>query len=110
MKTLLKILALAILGVALLIGLVVTFRAGPGPVIEILPEVPAIGTRTPVVVTAVAVACRLLPAACCQRSRRSPTTLCGKQERLAALQIGAELGGRSSAVCRGRCWSWWRWC
>jgi murein DD-endopeptidase MepM/ murein hydrolase activator NlpD len=54
MKTLLKILALAILGVALLVGLVVTFRAGPGPVIEILPEVPAIGTRTPVVVTAAA--------------------------------------------------------
>jgi murein DD-endopeptidase MepM/ murein hydrolase activator NlpD len=54
MKTLSKILALAVLGTALLVGLVLTFRAGPVPLIEIRPEVPAIGTRTPVVVTAAA--------------------------------------------------------
>jgi murein DD-endopeptidase MepM/ murein hydrolase activator NlpD len=54
MKTLSKLLALAVLGAALLVGLVVTFRAGPVPVIEIRPELPAIGTRTPVVVTATA--------------------------------------------------------
>ncbi|MGD8894452.1 MAG: M23 family metallopeptidase [Acidobacteriota bacterium] len=54
MKTLAKILALAVLGTALLAGLVLTFRAGPVPLIEIRPERPAIGTRTPVVVTAAA--------------------------------------------------------
>jgi hypothetical protein len=54
MKTVSKVLALVVLGVALLVGLVLTFRAGPVPVVEIQPEIPAIGTRTPVVVTAAA--------------------------------------------------------
>jgi murein DD-endopeptidase MepM/ murein hydrolase activator NlpD len=53
-KTIAKILALAVIGVALFTGLVVTFRTGPVPTVEIRPEVPTIGTRTPVVVTAAA--------------------------------------------------------
>ncbi len=52
MKTALKIAALVVLGLVVVAGLVVTLRAGAVPVLEIRPAVPAIGARTPVVVTA----------------------------------------------------------
>lgn len=52
MKTVWRILALAAGGMALLVALVLTFRVGAVPTLEIRPELPAIGSRTPVVVTA----------------------------------------------------------
>ena len=52
MKTLSKALVLAAFSLVLLVGLVLSFRVGPVPDIEIRPELPAIGARTPVVVTA----------------------------------------------------------
>jgi murein DD-endopeptidase MepM/ murein hydrolase activator NlpD len=52
MKTVWRILALVVGGLALLAALVLTFRVGAVPVLEIQPELPAIGGRTPVVVTA----------------------------------------------------------
>jgi murein DD-endopeptidase MepM/ murein hydrolase activator NlpD len=52
MKTVWRILALVVGGLALLAALVLTFRVGAVPALEIQPELPAIGTRTPVVVTA----------------------------------------------------------
>ncbi len=54
MKTVWRILALAVGGLVLLAALVLTFRVGPVPALEIQPELPAIGSRTPVVVTAAA--------------------------------------------------------
>ena len=52
MKNVSKILALAASGLALMVGLALTFRVGAPPDFEIRPERPAIGTRAPVVVTA----------------------------------------------------------
>jgi murein DD-endopeptidase MepM/ murein hydrolase activator NlpD len=52
MKTVWRILALAVGGLALLVALVLTFRVGAVPALDIQPELPAIGRRTPVVVTA----------------------------------------------------------
>ena len=54
MKTLAKLIALAVLVLALAAGLFVTLRAGAVPEVEIRPELPALGARTPVVVTAAA--------------------------------------------------------
>lgn len=52
MKSIWKILGLAVVGLVLLVGLLLTFRTGPPPHVEIRPELPAIGPRTPVVVVA----------------------------------------------------------
>ncbi len=52
MKTALKLAALVFLALAVVAGLVVTLRVGTVPVLEIQPAVPALGARTPVVVTA----------------------------------------------------------